>query len=317
MRPLALTKGWSRCGSLLATRCVGAITSTDEPKRFDVTTARPAIERASWVVLVLALLCAVFIYGLNLAISGAENIAHAPRALGNIRLLANIEPAVFVLATIVIGRFHPRADTIRALRDTAIGPFLPILMGVSFAILVWFVGSAPDYGEAGIGIDDFLITHSPGIVLAVAFPLIWMPLFPRMTAILAGLIAGPLIFAMFGHWFFEESLSHDDEGCGYGPFLFTLTAGHIAFVLLSRSHWLWLAPSVAVSAAFPFVSTLGTQETLLVLFAVTLAAFSLVTLWNRRRIEARPLTCAIVVGLLAAGLAAVGADFGSACGYFA
>ena len=45
-----------------------------------------------------------------------------------------------------------------------------------------------------------------GVVLLAGFTWVWLPLFPRVTATLAGMIAGPALFAIIGYSFFPECM---------------------------------------------------------------------------------------------------------------
>ena len=45
-----------------------------------------------------------------------------------------------------------------------------------------------------------------GVVLLAGFTWVWLPLFPRVTATLAGMIAGPALFAIIGYSFVPECM---------------------------------------------------------------------------------------------------------------
>ena len=58
---------------------------------------------------------------------------------------------------------------------------------------------------------EFGLLRWLGIVLAAGFAWVWMPLFPRITATLAGMFAGPALFAIIGYTFFASCMPADDS----------------------------------------------------------------------------------------------------------
>ncbi len=117
--------------------------------------------------------------------------------------LPGIELAIVPLAAIAAAPLRFGADRILALRAGRAGPLLPLLMAAALfglaAYLLWtWVTPRPVFAAE----PDFGVLRWLGIVLAAGFAWLWMPLFPRITAILAGLIAGPALFAIIGCTFF-------------------------------------------------------------------------------------------------------------------
>lgn len=289
------------------------VTDPDSLDEQVLRSKRPEIELAGWIVLVPVLLGVVWVYALNLAISGVEVVFSGLDYPYNDPLLASVELVVFVLTSIAVPWLRPLAERIRSLRETSLGPFLTLLMAASLigflAYLVWSTG----YPQASVGPDDFGFTRWLGAALAVGFPLLWMPLFPRLTAILSGMIAGALIFALFGYTFFESSLSHADSCCLLGPLLYSILAIVIGFSLLSDIGWLKLVPLCGAAAVFAASFSPVATVVVMFLFVLLSAGLGLFALF-KRPMSAHPLTCAVVSGLLAIGLAVLGGDFGYSCG---
>ena len=78
-----------------------------------------------------------------------------------------------------------------------------------------------------------------GSVLLVVFTFVWLPLFPHVTAILAGMIAGPTLFAVIGYTFFGACMRPYDppgiERSGGGAALLSFLA---TFVWILGAAWL-------------------------------------------------------------------------------
>ena len=54
--------------------------------------------------------------------------------------------------------------------------------------------------------SQFGVVRWLGTALAAAFTVVWLPLFPRVMATLAGMIAGPALFALVGYTFFGSHM---------------------------------------------------------------------------------------------------------------
>ena len=71
-----------------------------------------------------------------------------------------------------------------------------------------------------------------GAALAAAFTIVWLPLFPRVTSTLAGMIAGPALFAVLGYSFFGSYIQ-DSSPRSDGP---ALAAGMLT--ILATLLWM-------------------------------------------------------------------------------
>lgn len=278
----------------------------------DMNSDRSLVEWAGWIGLVLVVLGAAFVYGHSLAFSGVENTYDEFGGYRGNPLLAGVELFVFALATVAAAWLQLGTEQIRKLRDTSLGTVLPLLMAASLVGLCAFLIWSGQLHHSGLGPDSFGYTRWLGTALAIAFPFFWLPLFPRVTATLAGMIAGPAVIAVLGYAFFESLLGNGEE-CHRAPLVFSLLAPQIGLVLLTKTNPLWLAPSSAVSVGVIFTSNDEVTASLVVLSALLLAAVAIVALRNGLRTQAGPSTCAVVSGLLAVGLAVVGADYGFSC----
>ncbi len=124
--------------------------------------------------------------------------------------LPGIELAIVPLTVIAAARLRFGVDRILALRASRVGPLLPLLMAASlFGLATYLVGTwmSP---QAAFGLQlEFGPLRWLGIVLAAGFTWVWMPLFPQVSATLAGMIAGPALFAIIGYSFFPECIPKD------------------------------------------------------------------------------------------------------------
>jgi len=254
----------------------------------------------------------VFIYAFGLAFDGVEGTSSQFSDRHRGPVADGVEFIALVLGTVVAAWAQPWAGRIRALRDSALGPFLPLLLAASIAGLSAYLLWAGQSPQADLGPDPFGFAHWAGTALAIAFPLIWLPLFPRLTTILAGMIAGPAVVAILGYSSFESLLSNGEE-CYNAPLAFSLLAPQIGFVLLSKTNPIWLAPSCAAAVGLLFTWDENFAEQLVALNVLTMVLFGSVALRRNTRIEANPLVCATVTGLLGFGLAVIGADYGFSC----
>lgn len=114
-------------------------------------------------------------------------------------------------------------------------------------------------------------------MLAATFAIIWLPLFPRVVAIMNAVIAVIVVFAIFGYILFESSLSHGGE-CALGPFLHSSLAMLIGFSLLSGIGWLRLTPvcgTLALTAAASGLTATVVVVAIFLVFSAVVALFSL------------------------------------------
>ena len=85
------------------------------------------------------------------------------------------------------------------------------------------------------------------------FTWVWRPLFPRVTATWAGMIAGPALFAIVGYSFFPECMPEHlptgEERSGAGGILVLSPLAMVVWA--GGALWLW---AVAPTGAEPHVS---------------------------------------------------------------
>ena len=121
-----------------------------------------------------------------------------------------------------------------------VGRYLALLMAVALVGLIasfmWSrvaqlitLGPIPEVG----------LVRWLGAALAAAFTIVWLPLFPRVTSTLAGMIAGPALFAVLGYSFFGSYIQ-DSSPRSDGP---ALAAGMLTILatLLWMPGALWLS----------------------------------------------------------------------------
>lgn len=273
---------------------------------------RSEIEQLGWLSLVLVMLGGAVAIGMSTAFDGAGDSLSELNQRHRGSLVDGVELFAFVLATGVAAWLQPCAGRIRALRDHSIGPYLPLLLAASLAGVSAYLFWSGQSRHADFGPDSFGFVRWLGIVLAIAFPFVWVPLFPRLTAILAGMIAGPAVVAIIGYLSFEILLGNGEE-CYNAPLAFSLLAPQIGFVLLSRMNAIWLAPSSAAAVGLLLAWDDNFAEQLVALNVLTMVVLGYVALRGSTRIETSPMVCATVSALLGFGLAMIGADFGYSC----
>lgn len=273
---------------------------------------RPEIEQLGLTALVLVILGSAVAVGMSLAFDGVGGTLSELNHRHQGSLVDGVEFFAFVFATGAAAWLRPCAGRIRALRDSWLGPFLPLLMAASLAGMSVYLIWSGQFPQAEFGPDPFGFARWLGTILAIAFPFIWLPLFPRLTAILAGMIAGPAVVAIFGHLFLESLLGNGEE-CYNAPLAFSLLAPQIGFVLLSRTNPIWLAPGTAAAVGLLFTSVDNLAEQVVALNVLAIVVLGFVAIRSNTRVEAHPLVCAVVSGLLGFGMAMIGADFGYSC----
>ena len=150
-----------------------------------------------------------------------------------------------VIPLSAIAAAHLRIGAVRiiALRASRCGPYLPLLMAGSAVGLITYLVWSWTTPLSTVGPDEFGVARWLGTVLAAAFTIIWLPLFPRVTATLAGMIAGPALVAIVGYTFFASCMpahlpNHESPG------LLLIIPG-LLFALASMVVWLpgaiWLS----------------------------------------------------------------------------
>ena len=150
-----------------------------------------AVEALGWVVLLVLLAAVMWWFG-GLMANGIDNLLHTRRLYDwTGARLPGIELAIVPLTAVAASRLRFGVDRILALRGSRVGPWLPLLMAASLfglvAYLVWTWTSPP----AAYWLQpEFGRLRRLGVVLLAGFSWVWLPLFPRVTATLAGMIAG-------------------------------------------------------------------------------------------------------------------------------
>ena len=166
-------------------------------------TAGRVTERLGWVLLLLVL--AAFMWVLGVTVNRFEEFLDRSASEA---ALPGIELTVVPLAALAAARLRFGVDRILALRASRVGPWLPLLMAASlFGLAAYLAWTWEFFVRPVYGVElEFGPLRWLGIALAAGFTWVWMPLFPRITATLAGMIAGPALFALIGYSFFPECM---------------------------------------------------------------------------------------------------------------
>ena len=179
--------------------------------------------------------------------------------------LPGVELIAVPLAAIAAANLRPGAERITLLREGSFRQFLPALMAASLvgvtAYLVWSWGLP----QADFGPDEFGFVRWLGTALLASFTWFWWPVFPRVTAKLAGMIGGPALFAGIGYLLYADVIKNEptgycEGGCAFGVML-TLCAVFVLELCLKLSKRLWLSPvahAVWTSGLMAAVAALGT-----------------------------------------------------------
>ncbi len=169
-----------------------------------------AVEVFGWVVLLALLVAVVWVFGLTVWLGISELLLG--RRFGSIEvILPGVELAIVPLTAVAAARLRFGADRILALRGSHVGPWLPLLMAASlvglFTYLAW-TWRAPQ--SEFVPELEFGPLRWLGIMLAAGITWVWTPLFPRVTATLAGMFAGPALFATVAFPFLGSCMSVQD-----------------------------------------------------------------------------------------------------------
>lgn len=203
-----------------------------------------AIESNGLFLLLLLLVAFAWIFWLLAGLDEYEDL----RALGHggLNFLEErIWFAIVPLAAVAARWSRFGADRLLALRSSRIKPWLPLLMAVSlFGMAVWFhatgMVSVPPEFEAEHRYD---ILNWLAVVLAGAVTWLWLPLFPRITATLAGMCAALALIAFVVHPLFGSCWATYDptsEAPSQAILLIVLFVCPAAtFIWGAVSLWLW------------------------------------------------------------------------------
>lgn len=276
---------------------------------------------AALTAIVLVLACNV---GIPLAVHGVDAMLQGrstletvafPTSPGHHVWRPGIELTIIPIAVLVAAWSRLGWKRIAALRTSRLGAWLPLLMAACLVgmglFLEWSWDLRSDTRPPDVGWQRWL-----GTALAGAFTVFWLPLFPRLTAALGGMIAGPAIFAILGYAFFESFMTEPQIAETYQPpgerlatFIPLVSAAMLlGLAMLSnrRRSVLWLA------VGFGRCGLSQAEEVLTLLAFLFPLGLWLLVLLDKVRLRAHPITCAGVSSLLVAGLAAFGAAIGSA-----
>ena len=177
-------------------------------------------------LLLLVLCLVIWVFGTRM-LAGIDEALHHTGWPAN---RTGIELAVVPLIVVGAARCRRCADRFRSLRWTGINPYLPLLMAASLVGLITYLVWSWATPLTLVGPDEFGFLRWLGTALAAAFAIIWLPLFPRITATLAGVIAGPTLIAVIGYAFFASQMpasgdrwGSDGPGTGAPVFSFLVT----------------------------------------------------------------------------------------------
>ena len=280
----------------------------------------PFVYRFGWVTLSLVMILAAYGVGMGLASTGAE-----PRSQ-NISSPSIWQIAVLLIlpvALLAAWLWHKQHERIAALRESDLGPRLPLLLTgsvvapflvVSLFAAIWeaATGTSAQRSDLGFAIQGWLFFASVAAVLVF-----WSPFFPRLIATLVGMAAGSGLFFLLGLLFFESFLTEPRIPEEYKSLGFDLSvlsgvsgaATLLGLTLLSRDKWsvIWLVLGLGI-CALPWL----TWPLLILSMPAFVLGLLVLVLTDRIRLRAHPLACAAVSALLAASLSAFGAAIGSA-----
>ena len=156
----------------------------------------------------LLLLAAIMWFFGGLVTNGVDNFFRfGPNHVWTETTLPGIELTIVPLTAFAAVRWRFGVDRILALRGSRVGPILPLLMAASLFGLVTYLVATWISPQTMFGLQlEFGPLRWLGTVLAAVFIWVCMPLFPQVSATLAGMIAGPALFAIIGYSFFGSCM---------------------------------------------------------------------------------------------------------------
>ena len=101
---------------------------------------------------------------------------------------------------------------LNALRSGHAGLYLLLLMSAALVGLISYLVWSWTSPLSTVGPDGFGLVRWLGLALAAAFTLTWLPRFPRVTATLAGMIAGPTLVAVVAVALFGVEMQTSSSG---------------------------------------------------------------------------------------------------------
>ncbi len=157
-----------------------------------------AIERLGQVLLLISLVAVIWFIGVLVG-SRAPDLYHGDGYGSFDDSMQRTWFLIFPLGAIVATRPRFLTRRILAIRTSRVGSIAALLMTASLVVLAVYllaVGMLPgnqSAPEEGFGVRSWL-----GLVLALGFTWLWMPLFPRVTSTLVGMFAGIGLIAIAG-----------------------------------------------------------------------------------------------------------------------
>ncbi|MCY4620093.1 MAG: hypothetical protein OXD50_16295 [Chloroflexi bacterium] len=171
------------------------------------------VELVGMGMLLLVLILVMWLFGMSGAFLLDDVLHHAP---GLQATRPGIELVVVPLIAIAAARWRWGADRILTLRWSGAVYFLPALMCASLVGLITYLLWSWMTPLTTVGPNEFGLVRWLGTALAALFVVLWLPLFPRITATLAGMIAGPALLALVGYSF-SGSFMQIDSPSSDGP----------------------------------------------------------------------------------------------------
>ena len=203
-------------------------------------------EGLGWLALLLLLVAVMFVFGATFLGVGIDYRLHH---VDWPAVRPGIELTVIPFTALTAAHLRIGADRIIALRASRCGPYLPLLMAGSAVGLITYLVWSWATPLNSFGPDEFGVVRWLATVLAAAFTIIWLPLFPRVTATSAGMIAGPALIAIVGYTFFAECMPvhlrhYGEGGSGAVAILFALASVTVWLpVAIWLSHGAWFGGS--------------------------------------------------------------------------
>ncbi|MCY3557883.1 MAG: hypothetical protein OXH13_04480 [Chloroflexi bacterium] len=192
--------------------------------------------RLGMAVLLVLLVLVMWLFGTYMLLGIDQSLHHTvwPAQRTGVELVA------IPLVAIVAARIHLLSNWLNDLRWSRAGPYLTLLMAASLVGLIGYLVWSWQTAWTTAGPDEFGFPRWLGAALAAAFTIVWLPLFPRITATLAGMIAGPAVVAVIGYVFFASAMPVSTDRWGSdGDGLIPVLAALLMILLWAiGAYWL-------------------------------------------------------------------------------
>lgn len=168
---------------------------------------------SKWVgmaVLLVLLFLVIWVFGAYLVV-GIDELLHHSESPAK---LTGVELVTIPLVAFVVARRRWFSNWLRDLRWSRAGPYLSLMMAAALVGLLSYLAWSWVTPWTTIGPDEFGLPRWLGAALAAAFTIVWLPIFPRITATLAGMITGPALVAVIGYTFFASAMPVPDDRWG-------------------------------------------------------------------------------------------------------